>query len=472
MHIQFWGAAQEVTGSCFLIEVAGRQILIDCGLVQGRPVDELRNRKPFPFVPAKIDAVILSHAHLDHAGRLPLLIKEGFKGPVYAHTATRDLSQIMLKDAAYINEKEAEWSNRKRERKNLPLIEPLYSIRDAATAVRHIRTLDYNQTLELFPGLRLQLRDAGHILGSSIIELWLAENGLQRKLVFSGDLGHVGAPILHNPQAITEADLVIMESTYGDRAHRSWEATWLELAEVLAEALQTSSNILIPSFAVGRTQELLYILGQRYHEWNVDQWTIFLDSPLAIEATEVYARHADVYDPEARRAWKSSGNPFMLQNLHLSRTSHQSMAINRIQSGAIIIAGSGMCEGGRIRHHLKHNIWRRNCHVIIIGYQSPGTLGRTLVDGAHYIRLWGETIKVNAKIHTIGGLSAHADQPGLLEWYKNFSRRPPIALVHGEQGVIHAFKQKLETEFQTKVSTPSFGQRMDLSNLKLVALSL
>jgi metallo-beta-lactamase family protein len=464
MQLEFWGAAREVTGSCYLLRVGRSRILIDCGLIQGTPADEARNRDPFPFDPQHIDAVVLTHAHLDHSGRLPLLVNAGFKGPIYSHHATRDLCRIMLRDAAYLNEKEAEWNNRKRARKGLHHVEPLYTQRDAVRTVRRFRSLDYGKHHTLLPGIEIRLRDAGHILGSSIVELWIMHEGKQRKLVFSGDLGHEDAPILRNPESIEEADLVIMESTYGDRSHRSWQETWHELGEVLHEAHAGGGNILIPSFAVGRTQDLLYTFRQHFQEWQMAEWTLFLDSPLAIEATEIYQRHPDLYDLDARQASHPSGNPFTLPNLYLSRTAPQSMAINRIRSGALIIAGSGMCDGGRIKHHLKHNIWRSNCHLVFVGFQARGTLGRRIVDGASHISLWGESVRVAAQLHTIGGFSAHADQPGLLRWYSHFAKRPRVALIHGEPDAISVLESQLHGHYGVTPIVPEQGTTLDLGD--------
>lgn len=469
MKIEFWGATREVTGSCFLIEVNGQRLLVECGLIQGAPADEERNRAPFPFDPQLIDAVILTHAHLDHAGRLPLLVKAGYQGPIYTHPASRDLSRIMLKDAGYLNEKEVEWENRKRQRKHLPLLEPLYTVQEAQTAMRRFKAVNYSELVEIMKGVKLRLSDAGHILGSAIVELWLEEGGVQRKLVFSGDLGHKGAPILRDPATVAEADLVVMESTYGDRAHRSWEATWAELDEVFATLQQGRGNILIPAFAVGRTQELLYAFKRNYERWGLDRWAIFLDSPMAIEATEVYSRHFALFDREASAERRHGGDPFDLPNLHLSRTAQQSMRINRIESGAIIIAGSGMCEGGRIKHHFKHNIWRNKCQVLIVGFQAQGTLGRELVEGAETIHLWGEAIRVAATIRTIGGFSAHADCHGLAEWYDRFSARPPVALVHGEPQAMDPFAERLKSLGTQQVFTPEHGAQIDLVSLRLKA---
>ncbi|MEK7796960.1 MAG: MBL fold metallo-hydrolase, partial [Pseudomonadota bacterium] len=446
MDISFHGAAGEVTGSCLLVTVGGKQLLLDCGLIQGSAAEEARNRRAFPFNPQAIDAVVLSHAHLDHSGRLPLLVKGGFRGPIYTHRATRDLSRIMLLDAAALAERDAMIETRKRQRQARTAVEPLYTRAEAEAAVRQFRALDYDSEQDILPGVRLRLRDAGHILGSAIVELWLTEGTTTRKLVFSGDLGHRGAPILRNPATVREADLVILESTYGDRNHRSWDATWQELGEVFRAATQHAGNILIPAFAIGRTQELLYVFKQHWREWGLDRWTVFLDSPMAIAATEVYAHHANLFNDKDKDRRRRDGDLFALPNLHFSRTSSQSMAINRIQSGAVIIAGSGMCNGGRIRHHLKHNVWRDQCHVIFTGFQARGTLGRQLVDGAPRVRLWGESIRVAAQLHTIGGLSAHADQEGLLAWYRGFGQPlPPVALVHGEPTAIDGLATRLKT---------------------------
>ncbi|MEK7262278.1 MAG: MBL fold metallo-hydrolase [Pseudomonadota bacterium] len=465
MDISFHGAAGEVTGSCLLVTVGGKQLLLDCGLIQGSAAEEARNRRAFPFNPQAIDAVVLSHAHLDHSGRLPLLVKGGFRGPIYTHRATRDLSRIMLLDAAALAERDAVIETRKRQRQARTAVEPLYTRAEAEAAVRQFRALDYDSEQDILPGVRLRLRDAGHILGSAIVELWLTEGTTTRKLVFSGDLGHRGAPILRNPATVREADLVILESTYGDRNHRSWNATWQELGEVFRAATQHAGNILIPAFAIGRTQELLYVFKQHWREWGLDRWTVFLDSPMAIAATEVYAHHANLFNDKDKDRRRRDGDLFALPNLHFSRTSSQSMAINRIQSGAVIIAGSGMCNGGRIRHHLKHNVWREQCHVVFTGFQARGTLGRQLVDGAPRVRLWGESIRVAAQLHTIGGLSAHADQEGLLAWYRGFGQPlPPVALVHGEPIAIDGLAARLKT-LRAPVIVPTPSERLDLTDL-------
>ena len=460
--VQILGAADEVTGSCHLVTVGNNRILLDCGLIQGRRKDEERNKEPFPFDPESIDAVVLSHAHIDHSGRLPMLVKAGFSGPVYTHRASRDLCRIMLKDSAFINEKDIEWENRKRLRKGLKPVEALYTLEDAKSAMSHFKGLVYQKKVKILPNVTLRLNDAGHILGSSIVELWLEDAGHTRKLVFSGDLGRPGMPILQDPAFIKHADLVIMESTYGDRLHRSWEQTLTEIESVVESTTNSRGNILIPAFAVGRTQEILYMLARYYSEWQLERWQIFLDSPLAIEATRIFTQHSDLFDQDMSDLWRQNKAQSILPNLHISRTSNQSMALNRVHSGAIIIAGSGMCSGGRIKQHLKHNIWRHQCHVIISGFQARGTLGRSLVDGAKYIRLWGETVRVAATIHTVGGLSAHADQPGLKNWYANFEDRPAVVLVHGETTALETLGDTLRNDLDAPVTIAKRGQVLDL----------
>ena len=463
ISIQFFGAAGEVTGSCHLVTVGKQRLLLDCGLIQGGHKDEARNREPFPFDPQSIDAVVLSHAHIDHSGRLPLLVKRGFRGPIYTQRASRDLCRVMLKDAGFLSEKDAEWENRKRERKGLERIEPLFTVEDAKVALRSFKGLVYRKKQKILPGVTLRLSDAGHILGSSIVELWLDDGTKTRKLVFSGDLGRAGMPVLEDPTLIREAGRVVMESTYGDRLHRSWEDSVREFHGVLNNATSGRGNILIPAFAVGRTQEILYLLAQNFKQWELDRWHIFLDSPMAIEATRIFTQNTDLFDKEAIELWRENSKNPLLPNLRISRTPTQSMAINRIQRGAIIIAGSGMCTGGRIRHHLKHNIWRRECQLVITGFQARGTTGRALVDGAAHIRLWGEEVRVAAKVHTIGGLSAHADQLALKNWYANFNGRPPVTLVHGEERAITGLSDCLRRELSAPVHVAHPGELLELT---------
>lgn len=461
MHIEFIGAAQEVTGSCHLVQVGRARILLDCGLVQGggKAREAEANSQDFPFDPAVIDALVLSHSHLDHAGRIPLLVKQGFKGKIYTHRACQEMCRVMFMDAAHINERDAFTQNRKRERQGLPPVEPLFTTADAEKALRYFRGMDYDSPLKVADGIVVRLFDAGHILGSAIVQLDVEEKGHQRRIVFSGDLGHAGAPILRNPTFLKQADVVLMESTYGGRCHRNWEDSFKEMGEVLQGARNTG-NIMIPAFAVGRTQELLYLFARHYREWGMGDWKIFLDSPMAIEATEVYARHDYLYDAETRALWEKHQYKDLLPNLQITRSPEESAQINAIRKGAIILAGSGMCEGGRIRHHLKNQVWRPGNHLVFVGFQARNTLGRRLVDGARTLRLWGEEINVAAKVHTINGFSAHADQQGLIDWYRHFDDAPPLLLVHGESEAQQALIEAIKP--WTLARAPVAGQRLDL----------
>lgn len=392
-----------------------------------------------------------------------MLIKGGFSGPVYAQTATRALCDIMLKDSGFIQEHDAERENRRRRRRGLPLVAPLYTAEEAEAGMRQFRSLPYDRKVRILPSVIVRFRDAGHILGSCIVELWLTEGGEERKLVFSGDLGHEGAPILRDPTIVHDADLVLMESTYGNRDHRSWEETAREVFDIAAETRHAKGNILIPAFAVGRSQMLLYWMAENYGPSGLADWRVFLDSPMAIRATHVYSAHEKLFDARAREVWGEKRMESLLPNLTFTRTASQSMMINSIESGAIIIAGSGMCTGGRIVHHLIRNVWRPECHVIIVGYQAQGTPGRQIVDGARRIRLFGESVRVAAKIHTVGGLSAHAGQGALLRWYDQFHGRPPLILVHGENHAQEALRDLIREEFVAPVHIAAAGESFDLA---------
>jgi metallo-beta-lactamase family protein len=461
MELQFLGATGRVTGSCYLIRVNGRRVLLEFGQVQGSHEDEALNHVPLPVPADEIDAVVLSHAHIDHSGRLPLLMKNGFGGPIYTHPASRALCAIMLRDAGYLHEKDAAWENRKRERKGLPSVEPLYTQAEGEAVIAQIRGVEYGRKLEIVPGLTIRFTNAGHILGAAIVELWLAEGDRRKKIAFSGDLGYRDAPVMPKPATVDEADAVLLESTYGDRLHRSIESTLDELGAVFETAAAGGGNIVIPAFAVGRTQDLLYLMEEHRDRWGIDRYHVFLDSPMAIEATETYAQFRHLYDTEL---FRPGTHKLRLRNLSMSRTSQDSMAINEIRTGAIVIAGSGMCTGGRVLHHLKHNVWRKECHVVIVGFQAYGTLGRRLVEGAETIRLWGEEIRVNAAVHTVGGLSAHADQADLLDWYGAIRNSPPVYLIHGEPKAQKVLAAKLAERFGATVRIPAYEDRLVLED--------
>lgn len=460
MQLQFFGAAGEVTGSCHWLRAAGKNILLDCGMIQGGREEHERNAAAFPFDLQQVDAVVLSHAHIDHCGRLPLLRKRGYRGPIYTHHATAALAKIMLEDSARLAAADVEYQNRRRARRGLPAFEVLYDQADVHDVLMQMRGLDYAKWQSILPGIELRLADAGHILGAAIIEIRAEAAGQRKKLVFSGDLGPKGAPILRDPTPIEDADLVMMESTYGDRLHRNRSDTLLELGEIFKQVRANGGNVLIPAFAVGRTQEILYWFAQRFEAWGLAEFRIVLDSPMATKVTTVYGQHQDLFDEEARRVWKSGHDPFRLPNLKFIESIEESQALNRISKGLIIIAGSGMCNGGRIKHHLKHHLWRNDAHVIFPGFQAQGTLGRLLVDGAETVRIYGEEIKVNAHRHTIGGLSAHADQAGLAEWYGHFPKRPPVVLVHGEDAAREGLAKVLRDDFAAEVTLAQVGNRV------------
>lgn len=458
-QLQFFGATGGVTGSMYVIRSAGHTVMLECGLFQGSEASDARNRTPFPVPVGDFDAVVLSHAHIDHSGRVPLLVRRGYDGPVYVHDATKSLCEIMLPDSGYLQEKDAEWENKKRAKNGQDPVTPLYTREDAEACAAQFEGLRYDEEVPILPGLSLRYHDAGHILGSAIVELGFAGASGRRTLVFSGDLGYRDAPLMNPPARIRSADAVLMESTYGDRLHRPFADTMAELGAVFESARAAQGNILIPAFTVGRTQDLLYLMARHYEEWGLDAWHIFLDSPMGIEATEVYSRYQHLFDASLFRTGARVPD---LPKFHATRTTGESIAINRIESGAIIIAGSGMCTGGRIHHHLKNNVWRPECHLVIVGYQADGTLGRQLVDGAKEIRLWGDSYAVRLNVHTIGGLSAHADQADLLSWYSAFENRPPVYLVHGEPAAQEALAKAMKSKLDAPVSMAEYEQSIHI----------
>jgi metallo-beta-lactamase family protein len=456
MQLEFFGAAGEVTGSCHILVVGGRRLLLDCGMIQGGASPDERNRAPFPFDAAQVDAVILSHAHIDHCGRLPLLRRRGFRGPIYTNPACRDLVRILLADSATMQERDAERENRRHAKPGgQGLAEPLYTLADALDVLQQVRTVRYGQPVEVLPGVEVTFRDAGHILGSASVWLTLREGAVERRVTFSGDVGQYDTPILRDPEPGPAVDLVLMESTYGDRLHRDRAATLDEFGRILRGAKRDGGNVLIPAFAVGRTQEILYELATHFDAWELAGWQVFLDSPMAIEATGVYWKHAELFDEEAQEWLRRERALPALPNLKLCRTADESMAINRITRGAIVIAGSGMCTGGRIVHHLKHNLSRPECDLVFTGFQAVGTLGRAIVDGRETVRIHGAPIKVAARVHTLGGFSAHGDQHDLMRWHAGIPSRPPVWLVHGESGAAAGLRAALLAQgVQADIAAP------------------
>jgi len=445
--LTFYGATEGVTGSSYMLEVNGNSILLDCGLFQGGREEEKANSKPFQFDVHKIDAVVLSHAHLDHSGRLPKLVAEGYTGALHMTNPTCELLEVMLKDAASLQLRDVEWENKRRRRAGKKEIEPTYTIEDVEAALTLCDGLAYGQRREIVTGVEICFRDAGHILGSAIVELFITENGVAKKLVFSGDLGNSCAALLRDPEIVEQADVLLLESTYGDRNHRPMDETLAEFEAIITEATESGGNVLIPSFAVGRTQEIIFRLGEMYQKGKLRQQAVYLDSPMAIAVTEIYHRYQNTYNKEDVKAihkGKSTSLHTFLPVLRYSTSTEESMALNKVEAGIVVIAGSGMCTGGRIRHHLKHNLWRRNAHVVIVGYQAFGTPGRALVDGAKYFRIGGDKIVVNATIHTLGGFSAHASQSQLIDWIAHFKKpRPQLFLIHGEAETKVVFQQRL-----------------------------
>jgi metallo-beta-lactamase family protein len=467
-QLEFYGASGRVTGSCHILRVDGRTVLLDCGLIQGSRADEDLNAAEFPFDASQVDAVVLSHAHLDHAGRLPLLVRRGFQGTIHAQNATKALMRILLNDAATLAASEARRTNRRRADRGHALQEPLFNVDDVAGVLERTRGHRYEDTFEVVPGLAARFHDAGHIMGSCIVEARLERPGSSTTLVFSGDLGQYGGVILRDPVTPPAADLVLMESTYGDRNHRDRNQSLIEIGEVLELAHRRGGNVLIPAFAVGRSQEILYLLGKHYDEWRIGRWQIFLDSPLAIEASSIYWDFPHLFDEEASEIFREEDFMPSLPNLHFTRTSAESKVINRLKRGAIIIAGSGMCNGGRILQHFKREIGRKETQIIFTGYQPPGTLGRRIIDGAETVRIEGEEFPMRATIHTIGGLSAHGDQKDLLRWYQGFDvtpagSPPPVFLVHGDPAAAAVLQTQLEDSCGAQARVAVAGEVLDLA---------
>ena len=466
MKLTFIGAAHEVTGSCHLLQACGKNILIDCGMEQG---PDLYENQELPVSAAEIDYVLLTHAHIDHSGKIPVLVKQGFNGEILCTFATADLADIMLRDSAHIQEFEAEWRNRKGKRSGSAVYDPLYTTEDAEGAIKLLSPCDYGQKLTLCPGIDVRFNDMGHLLGSASIEVWMTEDGVSKKIVFSGDVGNKDQPILKNPQYVKEADYVVIESTYGDRTHSDEKPDYVgDFTAILSETFDRGGNVVIPSFAVGRTQEILYFIRE-IKEKNLipshPEFEVYVDSPLAVEATKVFHKNVrDCFDEEALALVNQGINPLVFPGLKTSVTSDDSKLINVDENPKVIISASGMCDAGRIRHHLKHNLWREDSTICFVGYQSAGTVGRKLIEGAESVKLFGETIVVNARIKSLKGISGHADMNGLLDWLKGFESKPKrVMVVHGEDTVADHFAELVSEQLGCPAFAPYSGGCVDLA---------
>jgi metallo-beta-lactamase family protein len=465
------GAAGTVTGSNYLVETtSGRRFLVDCGMFQGGKKMELRNWREWDFDPAQIGAVFLTHAHIDHSGRLPKLVRDGFKGRIITTSPTAQLCEIMLLDSAHVQEMEAQWQSKRNKRRAREEIRPLYTTEDARNTLQYLNPVERDEIIEIDDGIRVRFRNAGHILGSSILEMWVNENSHEIKIVFSGDIGKANQLILKDPAEIFNADYLFVESTYGNRVHKPMGESEAELLSAIGYAYKNGEKVIIPAFAVERTQEVLYLLGEFQRQGKLPDMPIYLDSPLAIKATEIFKRNRQYYDEEATAIVKNGFDPFSLPNLHYCETSTESMAINEHNGPAIVIAGNGMCTAGRIKHHLKHNLWREGASIVIVGFQANGSTGRKIVDGYESVKIFGDDVAVKAKVFTIGGFSAHADQNDLLAWVGHFNEsKPKVFVVHGESLVSEEFARLITDKIGLAAYVPHWRERLILKAKEFLA---
>ena len=472
MKLFFIGADHEVTGSCHMIEACGKHILVDCGMEQG---PDLYENQEIPVQASDIDYILLTHAHIDHSGKIPMLCKEGFRGDIVSTFATADLCSIMLRDSAHIQEFEAQWRNRKAKRSGAALYEPLYTMEHAEAAIQLLNPCDYGQKIKLCEGVEVRFTDVGHLLGSAAVEVWITEDGITKKIVFSGDVGNLSQPIIKDPKPVREADYIVIESTYGDRLHGTERPDYVgNLTRILKETFDRGGNVVIPSFAVGRTQELLYFFREIKEKGLLPQYQnfeVYVDSPLAIEATNVFNKNVkSCFDAEAMKLVEKGINPLIFQGLRTTITSDESKMINFNERPKVILSASGMCEAGRIRHHLKHNLWRKESTICFVGYQAAGTLGRKLLEGADLVKLFGETVEVNAHIESLQGISGHADKNGLLGWLEGFQKTPEhVFVVHGEDEVTDRFAQTIEERFGWSAFAPYSGGCVDLATGEILS---
>ena len=463
------GGAGTVTGSNFLVETSrGKSLLVDCGLFQGSKEIESRNWEDWGYDPAKVENLILTHAHIDHSGRIPKIVKDGFRGKIIASPPTAELCEVMLLDSAHVQEMEAQWKSNRNRRRARRQVEPLYTTADAEKGLRYVSPTELDVVIDLQPGARARLRNAGHILGSCIVELWIEDEGTETKIVFSSDLGNPDQPIVNDPVTIMDADYLFIESTYGNRTHRTFEESTAELLQAIQYAVSHHEKVIIPAFALERTQEVLYLLGQFSREGRIPNIPIYLDSPLAIKATEIFRKNKKYYDDACRAVVEQGFDPFSMPNLRLTPTTRESMEINQIKGSAIIISANGMCSAGRIKHHLKHNLWRPGASIVMIGFQAEGTTGRQIVEGAKSVRILGERIAVRAKVFTIGGFSAHADQADLLAWVGHFAKKskPRVFCIHGEPTSSQALERLVRERFGLEAYAPRWGDVLSLVSRK------
>jgi metallo-beta-lactamase family protein len=459
VKLKFLGGARTVTGSCFYLTVGDHKVLIDCGMYQGHDAEAV-NRMDFGFTPAEISCLFLTHSHLDHIGLVPRLVKEGFRGKIITTAAAADIAELILYDSAHIQESDAEWYNRKAMRTGMELKEPLYLRKDVDRVLPLFERKHYGKVETLCDGISYRFVDAGHILGSSTLELWCRDGEREKKFVFSGDIGKKDNPIVNDPVFVEETDYLTIESTYGNRNHKSMQASMDELVDIIKDTFSRGGNVIIPSFALGRTQDLLFVLNKLVREDRLFRINVYIDSPLAEGITRVYEEHQDYFDEEAKKIFNTESSDAL--RIHFTTGTEDSMKLNKIRKEAIIIASSGMCEGGRIKHHLKHNLWRRESSIIFVGYQAEGTLGRQIVDGARRVEVLGENIVVSARIHTLGGFSAHADQTELIGWISSFRKAPEIFIVHGEEKASFDFQKVINAKFHCRSHVPSKGEEFAL----------
>jgi metallo-beta-lactamase family protein len=457
MKINFCGGVGTVTGSCYLIETEVGKILVDCGMFQGNKNLKMRNFQDFIFDPSQIDAVLITHAHIDHIGLLPKLVRAGYKGPIYAVESTAEIMEVLLYDTARIQESDAEWLNKKRNRTGKDKIVPLYIEEDVTKTLEQIKKVSFHKEFNPIPNIRITYKDAGHILGSGFLEMYITENNIEKKIIFSGDLGRLNQAIIKDPETSSKADVILIESTYGNRSHKTTEDTTLELVNILKEVSQTKGTLLIPAFALGRTQEIIYKFFELFDKHQIPEMPIYIDSPMAQKITAIYAKNQNLYDEETLNYFKAGKNPLDFSELIFCENKEESMKLNDMPGPKVIVSSSGMCDAGRIQHHLKHNIWKSDTHILFVGYQGEETLGRKLVEGAKRVNILGEFVQVNAKIHTIGGLSAHAGQDELLNWLKMFEgTKPQVFVVHGEPAVAKIFSESVKKEIGLNTYIPDW----------------